>query len=111
MTIDIDRPFPDCPADDGWTWAIVEIFGRRLHAGRTREQEMFGVTMLRIDVPVAGDPARFGWKSHFYAGSAVFSFSLTDEAVAINMNAPHFAAARLPYAEHGAFEEKTALPF
>ena len=30
---------------DGWEWAVVEIFGHRRHAGRTREEERFGAKM------------------------------------------------------------------
>lgn len=55
--------------DDGWQWAIVEIFGHRKHAGRTREEERFGAKMLRIDVPIDGDPAK-GWTTIYYGGSS-----------------------------------------
>ncbi len=53
------------PDEDGWEWAIVEIFGHRRHAGRAREEERFGAKMLRIDVPVKGDPATHGWETHW----------------------------------------------
>ena len=42
-------------ADDGWEWASVEVMGNRCHHGRTREEELFGTKMLRIDVPKKGD--------------------------------------------------------
>lgn len=46
--------------EEGWEWAVVEVFGHRRHAGRTREEERFGAKMLRIDVPNKGDPATHG---------------------------------------------------
>lgn len=63
-----------------WEWAVVEIFGHRSHAGRAREEEKFGAKMLRIDVPLKGDPDANGWETHFYGGSSIFSYTLTDEA-------------------------------
>lgn len=82
---------------DGWEWAIVEIFGHRTHAGRTREEERFGTKMLRVDVPVRGDAAAHGWSTHYYGGAAIFSFSLTDEASVIRANKPYEPASRISY--------------
>lgn len=86
-----------CDADDGWEFAFVEIFGHRSHWGRTREEERFGTKMLRIDVPIKGDPAVHGWSTHFYGGAAIFSITLTDEATAMLKNMPWDAPARLQY--------------
>lgn len=58
----------DAAVDDGWEWAIVEVFGHRRHAGRIREEERFGAKMLRIDVPNKGAPAEHGWTTHWYGG-------------------------------------------
>ena len=80
--------------DDGWQWAIVEIFGHRRHAGRTREEERFGAKMLRIDIPVDGDPAAKGWTTHYYGGASIFSFSLCDEAAALKVNKPYASPSR-----------------
>lgn len=81
---------PAAPTDSsGWEWALVEIFGHRSHAGRTREEERFGAKMLRIDVPVKGDPEANGWETHYYNGSAIFSFTLTDEASVMTANKPY----------------------
>ena len=79
--------------DDGFDWAIVEIFGHRKHAGRAREEERFGAKMLRVDVPVDGDPEK-GWTTHYYGGSAIFSFTLTDEATVKRMNKPYAMPSR-----------------
>jgi len=91
---------------DGWEWAVVEIFGHRHHAGRTREEERFGTKMLRIDVPIIvmrddENGKRLaeisGWNTHYYGGSSIFSFSLTDEASVIRANQPYEAASRVTY--------------
>lgn len=93
-TVNLDAAHPE---GDGWEWAIVEIFGHRRHAGRTREEERFGAKMLRIDVPNKGDPQQHGWTTHYYGGSSIFSFSLTDEATALRANKPYEAPSRLTY--------------
>ncbi len=77
------------PEENGWEWAIVEVFGHRKHAGRVREEERFGAKMLRIDIPLKGDPAAHGWQTHWYGGSSIFSLSLTDEATALRANKPY----------------------
>ncbi len=80
---------PEISAEDGWEWAIVEIFGHRQHAGRAREGERFGTKMLRIDVPVNGDSETNGWKTHWYGGSSIFSYILTDEDSVMRLNKPY----------------------
>lgn len=82
-------------ADEGWEWAIVEIFGHRRHAGRARQEERFGTKMLRIDVPVEGNPDEKGWTTHYYGGSSIFSYSLTDEASALRANKPWAPPSRI----------------
>lgn len=77
-----------------WEWAIVEIFGHRRHAGRAREEERFGAKMLRIDVPLKGDPSANGWETHWYGGSSIFSFTLTDEESVMRINKPFDAPSR-----------------
>ena len=73
------------PENDGFEWAICEIFGHIRHVGRAREEERFGQKMLRIDVPTVETGADPGtaplvtWRTHWYGGAAIFSFSLTDE--------------------------------
>ena len=83
--------------DDGWEWAIVEIFGHRRHVGRTREEERFGAKLLRIDIPVDGDAAANGWKTIYYSGGSTFSFALCSEAAAIQANKPYAPPRRLTY--------------
>lgn len=75
--------------DDGWEWAMVEIFGHRSHAGRVREEERFGAKMMRVDIPMKGDPAANGWETHWYGGSSIFSLTLTDEDSVMRANKPY----------------------
>ena len=92
---DVDGVQAAIPADDGWEWAVVELYGHRRHSGRTREEERFGAKFLRIDIPNKGDPAAHGWTTHFYGGAAIFSFTLSDEATCLRLNVPHASPARL----------------
>lgn len=86
------------PAEaDGWSWAVLEVFGHRRHSGRVREEERFGAKMLRIDVPNQGDPAANGWTTHLYTAGAIFSLSYTDEATALKANKPYESPHRLTY--------------
>lgn len=87
--IDTSADTTIAPADEGWEWAIVEIFGHRRHAGRCSEEERFGTKMLRIDIPQQGNPALFGWTTLFYSGSSIFSYSLSDERSVMKVNAPY----------------------
>lgn len=83
--------------DDGWEWAVVEVMGHRRHAGRTREVERFGAKMIRVDIPTKGDPDAHGWTTHFYPGSALFSFTPCTREAALKANKPYEPAARLSY--------------
>ena len=99
---------PPQPAEsDGWEWAIVEVFGHRPRAGRTREEERFGAKLLRIDIPVGGDAAANGWETVFYGGSSIFSFSLSDKATCNRINKPYEPPARrsLPAPEEITFDD------
>lgn len=98
---------------DGWEWTIVEIFGHRSHAGRAREVDRFGTKMLRIDVPNKGQPAEYGWTTHFYGGSAIFSLTLSDEASCLRANKPYESPARLSLPSPEEDEDVVArdLPF
>jgi hypothetical protein len=82
---------------DSWEWAIVEVFGHRKHAGRTREEERFGAKLLRIDIPNKGAPAEHGWTTIYYGGASIFSFALATEETVLKANKPYDAAARLTY--------------
>lgn len=116
-------------ADDGFQWAIVEVMGHRRHVGRMREAEMFGAKMLRIDVPTMvadsgkeGEAATFSaasWLTHFYAPSALFSITLTDEERALRAKWPYVPVGRLigglgrddDTARSPIYDEDDGLPF
>ena len=105
-----ETALPPAPEPDGWEWAIVEVFGHRRHAGRTREEERFGAKLLRIDIPKSGDAEAHGWETIYYGGSSIFSFSLSDEATCRAINKPYEPPARrtLPApvdAETGEFDD------
>lgn len=85
--------------DEGWEWMIVEVMGHRSHAGRVREEERFGAKMMRIDIPIKGDAMANGWETRYYAPTALFSYSLTDEASVMKANKPWEPPARLKYRE------------
>jgi hypothetical protein len=48
---------PVAPEPDGWEWAVVEVFGHRRHAGRTREEERFGAKLRGCDLDKEAAPA------------------------------------------------------
>ena len=95
--------------DDGWEWARVEIFGHRVHCGRTREEQRFGAKKLPIDVPPKGDPPAHGWETVYYGGSSIFSFALISEAAALKANKPYEAAARLGWTDPDDVEEDGSI--
>lgn len=120
MTDTPEAPSAQPRQGPAWEWALVEVFGHRSHAGRCREEDRFGTKMLRVDVPkivepaapleVRGDATSAGiapaeptieWTTHYYGGSAIFSYTLTDEASVMRANAPYVSPyrARLPAPE------------
>lgn len=101
----MDQHAPETPVDeDGFEYAVVEVFGHRSHAGRAREEERFGAKMLRIDVPrisivpaEEGKPAAFHvdeWVTHYYGGASIFSYTPTTLETVMRTNRPYAAAGR-----------------
>lgn len=95
--------------DEGWEWAIVEIFGHRRHAGKASEEERFGAKMLRIDVPVLDHSGEtvISWSSHYYGGSSIFSYTTTDEKTVMRYATRRMTPA-LPYRDHGQSMDEAA---
>jgi len=65
-------------------WAIVELLGRHVIAGRVTEQTIAGAGFVRVDVPHISDPdspaqCQFGFTKLFGAG-AIYAITPTDEA-------------------------------
>lgn len=102
-----EQPAPAAESD-GWEWCFLEIMGHRSHWGRSREEERFGSKMIRIDVPIEGDPAK-GWTTHYYGGASIFSYSLVDEAMVMKRNKPYAPPSRLalaaPEADDDSFDD------
>ncbi len=61
------------------TWAIVELMGRNVIAGRISEEVIAGVAMLRVDVPACEEQPEY---TKFYSGAAVYGITPTDEETA-----------------------------
>lgn len=60
-------------------WAIVEIMGRKVFAGRVRDSTIGGAPMLRIDVPEAGDQPAY---TKYFGSTSIYAITPTDEATA-----------------------------
>lgn len=58
------------------SWAIVELMGHRKLAGFVSEVTMFGVVLMKIDVPC--DPP----VTQYYGGQSIFSLTPTSEQLA-----------------------------
>lgn len=67
----------EAPALAGW--AIVELMGRRVIAGRVSEQVIAGAALLRVDIPGNGDDVV---ATQFYGGSSIYCLTPCDEATA-----------------------------
>jgi hypothetical protein len=70
-------------------FAILEVMGKTRLGGRVREQHVFGVAMIRIDIP----DGKGGFKlTRFFHPQALFSITLVGEkeatAVAMYNDAP-----------------------
>ena len=74
---------------DGWEWMLVEVLGHRRHFGRVREVERFGAKLLRIDIPIDGDPDAKGWQTHFYAPASLYGLTPCTREAALKANRPY----------------------
>lgn len=61
-------------------WAIVEIFGHQVYAGRISEQTMGGSAMLRVDIPAVGDCQAF---TKLFGAGAIYAITMTTKETAI----------------------------
>lgn len=80
----------------GFEWAIVEVFGHRSHAGRSREEERFGSKMMRIDALRVDADGKDVWQTFYYSGGSLFSYQPSTEDT-VRARAPReFAPRRAP---------------
>jgi hypothetical protein len=59
-------------------WGIVALFGHKQIAGRISEQAIGGETFIRVDVPTGPE----AYHTQLFGKGAIYSMSLTDEAIA-----------------------------
>jgi len=76
------------------TFAIVELLGRQVIAGRVSEELIAGLPMLRVDVPAAGAEPAY---TKFFGGPAVYAITPTDEAMMLRAVARLHVAPVAPY--------------
>lgn len=65
-------------------WAVLELMGHRVMAGRVSEVEMFGRKLIRIDVPVVDAEGAFAGRAetHYHSPDALYGLHpTTEEAV------------------------------
>lgn len=60
------------------TWGLLELMGHRRLAGRITEEEHFGASFCRIDVPRADGSL----VTQFYGPQAIYAMTPVDEATA-----------------------------
>lgn len=63
-------------------WGVVEVMGHRRLAGWVSEEVRFGVTMLRVDVPMENGPA----VTQYYHPNSLFSVTPTTTEVVKRLN-------------------------
>ena len=60
-------------------WAIIELFGHQRIAGKVSNQEIGGISFIRIDVPETEKNKGF---TKFYGGGAIYSITITNKITA-----------------------------
>lgn len=61
------------------TWAILELFGHQVIAGRATEQTIGGCPFIRVDVPECDGQPAF---TRFFGNGAIYSMTPVSEEVA-----------------------------
>ena len=61
-------------------WAIIELFGRQVIAGKISEQVIGGSSFIRVDVPEVDKHPGF---TRFYGQGAIYAMTPVSEEVAI----------------------------
>lgn len=60
-------------------WALVEVMGKSRYGGRVREADVFGVKMVRVDIPSAEGEGFIQTK--FFHANSLFCITPVTEAV------------------------------
>lgn len=58
-------------------WAIVELFGHQVIAGRVTDQAIGGETFIRVDVPAVGEKKKF---TKMFGKGAIYAITPTEES-------------------------------
>lgn len=61
-------------------WAIIEIMGHNTIAGYISEASMYGIAMMRVDVPACDDQPAY---TKFYGGSSIYGITPTTQEIVI----------------------------
>lgn len=61
-------------------WAIVELMGHKVVAGKVSKSEMMGKPLLRVDVPAVGNVPAF---TQMYGEAAIYCITFVDEPTAM----------------------------
>lgn len=61
-------------------WAVVELMGHVRTAGRISEEERFGGTMGRLDIPIGDSESEY--VTTYFHSSSVYRVTFTSEAAA-----------------------------
>lgn len=72
-----DQTMTSADAYEGW--AIVELMGHRVIAGKVSEASQYGAAMLRVDVPGRDGGLAI---TQFYGGNAIYALTPCDEDMA-----------------------------
>lgn len=75
-------------------FAIVEVMGHKVVAGRVTEQVIAGQGFIRVDVPAAGDQAGF---TQMFGPSSIYAITPTTEEIARAFVARNVGAPIQPY--------------
>ena len=62
------------------TFAIVELFGHTIIAGKVTEQQIGGQSFIRVDVPGNDNQEAY---TKFYGSGAIYAITPTDEATVL----------------------------
>lgn len=60
-------------------WCVVELMGHRKLAGFARQVDLFGASMLRLDVPADEESIA---ATQFYSAAAIYCLTPTTEEIA-----------------------------
>lgn len=79
-------------------WAIVELMGHKIVAGKVSKSEMMGKPLLRVDVPAVGNTPAF---TQMYGEAAIYCITFVDEPTAMKTATYVQVKPIIPYISQG----------